>query len=416
MAVDTERADRALARLTEAVNGYTHYLDVYSDTIRPEIRKQCLQLRDEVDIKVTSCEAHIIRMAGVISTDAEYHIASAYFYASPGLIALILAIAQVIKEIIEWIKLINDILVAITGENITYWINRLIPGFEEAWNNLLNKISDISQKLGWGVDGISHLLNAFNIGADTWGQITGSSDSAVRFEKIERTQKFLDSLSKNLNRWENTPGVMFDDLLAKVPSLANRAAWSEMWVMKSNLKKALERTESILTNVSSMTGEFAALQDNMPSFIAQHIPQGIWDGLDRFQNVIDDAILPALTDVRDRIEAVNAVLEAHRERAEALAESLNNPGDLLERIETLSEQARLIQAGKLDKYSGEMLSKTAGDMVAGFAEEDRIFDLIHELMSVPIPEPSFLSLELAPGVSHPEITVEPHESWFVGDY
>jgi len=37
-------------------------------------------------------------------------------------------------------------------------------------------------------------------------------------------------------------------------------------------------------------------------------------------------------------------------------------------------------------------------------------------MSVPTPEPSFMGLELASGAAHPEIIVEPHESWFVGDY
>lgn len=416
MAAGSERAEKALATLDEAVNGYTQYLDVYSDTIRPDIRRQCLQLRDEVDIKVTSCEVHIIRTVGVISSDAEYHIASAYFHASPGFIAIILAILQVVKVIIEWIKIINDILVALTDEGVVYWINKLIPGFEDAWTNLLNGISDISQKLGWGVDGISHLLNVFDVGADTWGHIMGKSTGAVRIEKIERTQKFLDSLSKNLNKWESNPGVMFDDLLAKVPATANLQAWSTMWVMKSNITKALVRTETFLTNISNVSKEISALQDGMPSFIAQHIPQGIWDGLNRFETVIDDAILPALTDVGDRIDAVNAVLEAHRQKAEALAESLNNPGDLLERIEALSEQARLIQAGKLDKYAGEMLSKTTGDMVAGFAEEDRILDALHELMSVPTPEPSFMGLELASGAAHPEIIVEPHESWFVGDY
>jgi len=413
---DSERAEKALAKLNEAVNGYTHYLDAYTDTLRPGIRKQCLQLRDEVDIKVTSSEAHIIRLVGVISTDAEYHIASAYFHASPGLWAIILGILQVVKAIIDWIKIINDILIALTDEGVVYWVNKLLPGFEDAWNNLLNGISDISQKLGWGVDGISHLLNAFSVGADTWGHITGGSTGAVRIEKIECTQKFLDSLSKNLTRWENTPGVMFDDLLAKVPAQTNLESWSTMWVMRSNIKKALERTETILSGVSGITHELGALREGMPAFIAQHIPQGLWDGIDRVQRTIDEGILPVMTDIGDRIDAVNAVLEAHRIKAEALAESLNNPGDLLERIEALSEQARLIQAGKLDKYAGEMLSKTTGNMVAGFAEEDRILDALHELMSVPIPEPSFLGLELAPGVSHPEITVEPHESWFVGDY
>lgn len=414
--MNEERIQKAIASTTEAVNGYVRTVDSYTDDLRPAIRFEARQLRDEVDIKIASCEAHIIRLTGIISQNANYHIISAYFHASPGLWAIIIGILEVVKIVLDWISIINDLLVAITDQNLLYWLNKLIPGFENAWNSILHKISTISQKLGWGVDGISHLLNAFNIGTDAWGAITGKSDIGVRTEKMTKTQSFLNSLSGRLEEWENVPGIMFNDLINSVPSLNNFQSHMEMHNIQLNLGKLGHDARGFLTSISDITSELGALREDMPSFIADHIPQGLWDGIDRVQKTIDEGILPVLTDVMDRIAEVNAVLESYRERAEALAESLNNPGDLLERIEALSEQARLIQAGKLDKYSGEMMNKKTGDVAAGFETEDRILDALHELMSVPIPEPSFLALELAPGSTHPEITVEPHETWFAGDY
>jgi len=414
VAEDSERAEKALAKLNEAVKDYTHYLDAYTDTLRPDMRRVAKQLRDEVDIKITSCEVHIIRLAGVISTDAEYHIASAYFHASPGLWAIIVGILEVIKAVIEWIKIVNDLLVAITDENLVYWLNKLIPGFENAWNSVLHGISNLSQKLGWGVDGISHLLNAFNIGTDTWGAIMGKSDIGIRSEKMERTQAFLSSLSNRLEEWENVPGIMFNDVLNSISSSKNYQSRLRMDGIKLRLDQAWDRAWQTLNNVSSLTHELGALREDMPAFIANHIPQGIWDGIDRVQRTIDEGILPVMTDIGDRIDAVNAVLEAHRIKAEALAESLNNPGDLLERINNLSDSAKAAQLEKIDNIASLKLQQENEAEFAVLGPEFAELESIADALSQAPPPLPFMTLEF-PGRS-PGIVAEPRETWFVGNY
>lgn len=414
MLMDEKHIEELANSAAVAVQVYAGGLDVYTDSIRPGVRIIADDLKAQVDLQVSECEAYLVRSVGLLAQSADYHIIRAIFHASPALLELLLAIIAVIQEVIHIINIINDVITAVTGHNIMHYIGMAWPEFEEWWNDLMKKISGFSAKLGWGVDGIGHLMNAFHIGADSWAAAWGKDYGTLKFAKLERTQEMLYSMRTGLKKWEQDPGGQIANFAANV----NVTGWSEtrakFLIFSANIDNALNRAETALQGISGVAQELAALQDNMPDFIARHIPQSIWDGLERTQDVIDNAILPAITDIHDRVEELNSVLQTYQERAEALAESLNRPGDILERIQQLEEQAQLEQYEKVDAASNFMFEKANTDEYNEKAAEfANLGAIIEVLQGAPAPLP-YMQLEL-PGAS-PGIVSEPHETWLVGDY
>lgn len=412
--MDSNRVENTVLDIEGIIDRYGVKLDIYTQGIRPEIRSIGKELQDEVTLNVTSSEVYIIRVTGVLTANAEYHLTRAYFRTSPGIIAIILGIIDIIGEVIRWISIVNDIIVALTGENIAHWLNYLIPGFEEAWERMMIRISNLSSALGWGVDGVGHLLNAVNLGGETWCMIRGKPKDTFKLEKVNRLQSLLGDMGSKLDEWENVPGKFIDWIVEHT----NRGAYWEGSKMfrdwGNKITQWSDQTIQIFSNISSIASELSALQDNMPDLIARNIPQVVWDSLERVQNVIDDSILPVVNDIMDRVDEVNQVLDDYRERAEAIAESLNRPGDILERINNLSEQLKQEQLEKVESAANSLFEKANTDEYNEKAVEfANLGSIIEVLQSAPRPLP-FMQYEL-PGRS-PGIVAEYQETWFVGDY
>ena len=154
----------------------------------------------------------------------------------------------------------------------------------------------------------------------------------------------------------------------------------------------------------------------MPAFIRDNIPAVIWDGISWANSKIDDQLLPALSNIDQKLSEVNAVLESHRQTAASLIDELAHPGDLLSRIDQLEESARLLQEGKIDDITSRLYEKETDKYLEDDAAIIEEFELIDKAMEAPIPEPSFLSLEDIP--RHDIVAPERigAETWFVGDY
>jgi len=326
--MEEERVKTALSLLDSALNEYVRTSEDIAGEARRGIRQEGRGLRVLVEVEVGHIEGRLIRIIGEIGHDAEYHVLVAYYHASPALFAFLAAIVEAISLALAVIQILNDLIVAITGHNIVYYIDKIIPGFQAWWNDLLNKISNLSSQLGWGVDGFNHLLNAINVFSDVRESLGGKSRSSAFTAKMEKLEGVTNRAKWYLDKFENNPGQALFETLEDMCGGDFAFIAEKFSRLTREIGDITEKAVTALTGVRDIAGELAAMQEDMPAFIAEHIPPGIWEGLDRVENTIDDGIMPVLTDIQDRVAEVDALLESYRAKAEALAEDLNRPGDI----------------------------------------------------------------------------------------
>jgi len=387
---------------------------LYTGGIKQQIRDQGAFIRDEISVTVARGEVTLTRAIALVTYDAEYHIASAYFHASPGLIAFITGIYTVVKTIVDIISTLSKVLQAITGQNLVYWLNQIIPGFQDVWNNLMDQISTFSSQLGWGVDGVLHLMNLTNIGSNLVGSITGKDYGWVQADMYKKAKYTLASFSAGLENWQNNPGKMISLIFGSNQESDHFLADTFMTRLTGKLDGAVDKVELFASGLGQMTSEIAAIQNDMPAIVAKHIPKALWDGVTKVDAAINDRILPQLTQISDSIDELNTVIESQRKKAAELADKIAHPGDLLMEISKLPDYARDDQLSKIDSVVSYNMSQDneigAADRAARLLE----FSKITQALANP-PEPiPFLELEL-PGKS-PGITAEPRETWLVGDF
>jgi len=405
---------KALDRYGAAVDSFLSVMDKETVPVKQSVRMACLPLQDKITIDINSCEIYLVRSTTLLTYSAEYHILRAYFHASPSLMVFLAAVYGVIQTVMGVIDFINTIIQVITGETLAYWIDKLIPGFQDVWNDIMKQISVISSTLGWGVDGLGHLMNAFNIGAETWGIMTNKPRDAVKIEKVIRTQHFINTLSAQLTGWENDPGSMIDWIVDHGNNRGFGEAQGVISKFNDKIGDITDTTTKIVSNISGISGELLAIQNNMPEVIAKNIPQVIWDSLAGAESAINNRILPALTNITDKIDELDGVLEVYRKKAADLADRLAHPGDLLAEIDNLPGYARQNQLVKIDGVTSQLMKEQNEAAYADLQGDLSNFAKVAAALKDP-PDPlDFMELEL-PGRS-PGITPELHESWFVGDY
>jgi len=412
--MDDRRIQASVRSAETLLEGYLGGLGASTALVKASVRAACGPLQEEVSINLTSCETRLTRVISLICEDAEYHILTAYYRASPGVISFIIGILKFIAKLIGIIETINEFALLITGENLAYWLDKLIPGFQDAWNDIMNKISEFSGMLGWGVDGVLHLMNATHAGADLWGMVTGKEMDTVRVEKYKRTEILMNSYSKALYQWQVNPGEQIAKYAEEASARMYWGGYVKIHEITDKLGAFGDKAEEALTGLGTISSELLGIRNDMPAFIAKNIPQGLWDGIERVDTAINDRILPALRDITDRIDELDAVLDSYQKKAAELAERLAHPGDMLAEIDKLPGYARKEQLTKIDDVTSSLLREQNEAEYAALEGDLREFGIIAEALSHPPAPLEFMELEL-PGRA-PGIVAEPRETWFAGDY
>jgi hypothetical protein len=409
-----DKARIAIANADAAITGYYDYLNTGTGSLRESVRDAASVFRDETQLKIAETDLVLTKQVELLAQDANYRILNAYYHASPGLIAIITDIIKLVANVIKVIQTLNQVIHLLTGQNLAYWIDQLVPGFNEVWNNIMNKISEVSKAIGWGVDGAHHLLNVINSGVDLYSITTGKDQSYAYTEKYKHLDTVLHSYSAELKGWQEHPGTLFSAFGDRFTSWYYARADKEQSKLRTKITEVGEKTELALTSVGEISSELLALRNDMPAFIAKNLPQGLWDSLARFDTAINDRILPQLQAINDKIDELNAVLDAQRKKAAELADKIAHPGDMLADIENLSEYARKDQYDKIDYATSQKLrEENEVDYAAIEGDLSEFSKVAAALAQAPAPL-SFMQLEL-PGKS-PGIVAEPRETWFVGDY
>jgi len=154
----------------------------------------------------------------------------------------------------------------------------------------------------------------------------------------------------------------------------------------------------------------------LPAFIRNHIPASIWDGIARADSLIDNTILPKLTNIKDTIEAHNLAVGELRAHAASLREKLLYPGSILSGVDLLTDDERKRQELKIDDVASRKYNEDTDKYAEDDAEITAEIIATEKLFETEIPPLPFMSIEdIKPGVN-PEIIKEPFETWFVGGY
>jgi len=413
--MDDTRVNETLVRYDIGIDSFLSLLDNDTCRVKEAVRNSCVPIKEDVSLNINTCEVYLSRSTALIVYDAEYHILSAYHQASPGLIAILVGIYEFIATVISVVSTISNILEVITGENLLYWVDQLLPGFQSAWNDIMNKISDFSSILGWGVDGVHHLLNAVNTSADMWGMVTGKDRDAVKIEKYKRTERIMGNYSLALASWQSDPGKQIASWAEGSSTWKYNEGISTMRNITDKLGVFGEKADAALTGLGSISSELLGIQNNMPAFIANNIPQGLWDAVGYADLMINERILPALTGFTDRLDELDAVLDSYQKKAAELADKLAHPGDLLAEIDKLPAYARQNQLVKIDDVTSMLMKENNEAAFAAIEGDLTNFGIIAAALEASPAPLTFMELDL-PGRS-PGITPEPHETWILeGNY
>ena len=412
--MDDRRALGTIEKTRKTVKGYMTVVSDETAGIRKSVRGSCAPLQEEIELRISSCELPLVRATALLSQNAEYHILSAYYHASPGLIAFLTGLYHFVAKVVDVISTFNHIVLVITGENLAHWVDMLLPGFQAVWDDLMQAVMTVSSQLNWGLDSLNHVMNAREGALQVLGVIGGKGVDSMRMEKYNKTRSTISHLQGYTLLGKKNPAELISKWGEDDTRMQFGAASRNMGNFVKKLDTVGEAAATLGEGLGTITGELLAIQTDMPKFIADNIPPGIWNALEVADTAINDRILPALTAINDRIDEVDAMLDAYQTKAAELAERLAHPGDLLAEIDKLPGYARNTQLVKIDGVTS-MLMKEGNEADFDAIKPDlEHFALVAAALQNPPPPIPFMQLEL-PGRS-PGITPEPKETWFVGDY
>jgi len=186
--------------------------------------------------------------------------------------------------------------------------------------------------------------------------------------------------------------------------------------LTSKIDEGLIKARSAIEGVQYALGELSGIQENMPTVIAQNIPESIWRSIDQMDGYISDIILPRLLDAERLVETAMNIISTYNSKFSDLATKLAYPGTNLLTIDDLPDYAKQSEQWAIDEVSGRMFNDAADSDRAGMQADLDAFEIIDKAMTAPLPEPEFMTIESPQRAALHGIVVEPQETWFVGGY
>ncbi len=386
------------------------------DVLMGNIEAECEHFKTDADLRIALTETKIVRLASVLTLSAYYHINRAYFHASPGLFAILTAIWGVIMIVVDIVKLIRDsklwsIAIIIHDLCMVLW-----EEYRKFVEDVMREVSDVSQQLGMGVDGFSHLLNACEGSVGVIQGIRGIDYQGFKGELYDKYLQYSTYISQHLHELATDPSAVFRKLFTRnqVTDWEDGGDWWKKtagWIggVTDRLDKA---TDAIL----GMSEEILKFEASLPEFIRNNIPDWITGGLRDMNDYVYYNVKPALAKFDRTFSEIDAVLDSHRKTAADLVDKLAHPGEVLLGIDDLPDYARDTQLAMIDDVTSREFETASESERLAMSGDLEAFDIIQAAMTAPTPEPEFLSMESLGRHELTGIVLDPHETWFVGDY
>lgn len=411
--MDVQRVNDIALLIDRDVKFFTDFTRNNIAFLNQDIINQGRVISQTLEVQVSEHEIFIIRTVTCLQTNATYHILRTLYHASPSLIAILLVIWGVIKFIWDVIKIVIDIINIIQALHVDDLMYKLWPWYAEQIDKIRAFITDVSEALGWGVDGLMHLLNATTGAVGIYGGLTGKSEDWFKMQSFVKMESTLKTLETFTTIGYKDPST----LLAMIFEVEERdtLGWLGNW-SGDNLDKIISVTtmaEKALRDAGDIGNELLAIRVNMPSIIAQNIPASIWSGLESFNNVIYDDILPTVSAINNKLEEANRLIDMYSDQLSNVARKLLKPGDLLLGVDNLIDPVRVLQEQAIDDVASREFQRIADENRAAISGDLDEFDRIDEALSAPTPPPVFMTIEDPKRRAILGIVYEPGETWFL---
>ena len=366
--------------------------------------------------RVTYNNTQLVRYMNLLYGQSMYHCLRGLYHASPGLMAILLAIWGVVKVIYEAVSFMVELLKIKEILQIAELLRIVWPKFREKYDAILAKVSEFSNSIGWGVDGVIHLIQAAQGGLNVIKGVTDKSFEWLEIAGAEKAMRSLAFVSSAAHSIADDPASVLD-LAFNRPSEETSREIKTWWDSTMDwLNNTAEKTEQALVKVNDTIDNLQELRNDMPLLVRDFIPDSVFSAIDWVDDKIDNTILPAVTNISNELTEINDELKAEREKAAALAAQLMRPGDILTKIDSLGLDEKIDQELKIDDITSRIYEKETDQITESDGELLKHLLSIQELYSLDTPVPEFTTLERIerPGIVWDK--VEEVKSWFVGDY
>ena len=225
----------------------------------------------------------------------------AYWHNPVTLIAIITAIVKVVIWIYNKVVWIVDVLKLKELLQIADVLAILWPDFRNTMNKIYGKVAEFSASIGWGADGLAHLINAAQSGV---GIVAGMFNKSTEWAGIfgaDRAIHALNLVSLYSAQITKDPGMLLDlafrgasqDIQREVKTkFSEVTAWLENTTGKATL--AIQQVNETIDNLQD-------LENRMPQMVKDFIPVEVFDAIRWVDEKIDNTILPVLTNLNDQL-------------------------------------------------------------------------------------------------------------------
>ncbi len=373
-------------------------------------------LKHITELRVARAEAVLINHVTLIYQDANYHTLRAYFYASPSLMYFIAKLSVILFQVWQIVKFFIQMVQIIQALKLDDLLATIWPAFEKARYKFRVWVAEISKALGWGADGLLHLIHATQTFTSMLGGLTGKSFTWMEAQWMVKTGNILDKVKGFGLFIKDNPGKMIEWMFQEEMLLNLDMSSKFGQKLSFRLRELTDKATFLLGHSTDIADDLIAIQEGMPEIIRANIPQVIWNSLEGFVEVVNIQILPRIATLERQLDLFDSVFNTNSNKISDLVNKLAHPGSNMLGIDDLSDYARQIEEGAIDNVSSRLWNDQVNADRDYMQADLNAFAIIDAAATSPLPVIPYLDIENpARGALH-GIVVDPQETWFVGGY
>ena len=414
---DYTRIEGNVKAVNAVVNRYASTVSQYVDVTLERVSDLSNDITALQTLKIASYRIAVVRSTLAIHTVVTLKINEIYYHRSPQIMAIILSVytfVNFVSNVINFLRTVASVIRIIM--TISDILTLVWPQYREFINKVYQKVSDFSAALGWGVDGLLHILNAVNGGVGVAGALMGKDWNIMQVEWGQTVVDTATSLSRALSALQDDPGAYIKNLVQNrvfTTSTEINEWWTDVFAF---INEGLDRGKEALNHTVHTLNELNALRNFMPVLIANNIPSAIWDSLESADSFIHDNIMPGLSRIDSLVKSFETTLQSNNKALANLAGKLAHPGQLLQDVDDLPGFVKKDEEGRIDDVTSREFEYWTNTERIEIEHDLHEFDRIDSLLKAPTPEPEYMGLEIPEGKTIRGVTAEPHETWFIDGY
>ena len=416
MSPEVVRIEQTLKNVEGLADTYVDLTGERIDQVNEALDLHIRTLEQILAIRVAKMEIVLIRAVTVVYKNAEFHALRAYFQASPGLIAILATIWTVIKIVWKIVQQIMSVVQLLTDLQVFELVASIWPAFNEARDKFRKWVSELSEAIGWGVDGLLHILHATQGFTDVLGGLSGKTYTWMDVAWMEKTGNLLSNVSKYADQIGDDPGKILEILFQGEQRKSYAFSLKFGNELTNKLWNLAKYSTEAISGLKGVADELSAIQNNMPEVIRANIPASIWTSLEDFSDTISTQILPRIQKVESMLTMYDNVFGNHSQQLGDLADKLAHPGTNLLGIDDLPDYARDSELFALDSVTSHLFGEGVDADRADMQSDLDKFAIIDEALKAPLPTLPFMDIESPQRAALYGIVATHQETWFVGGY